>query len=116
MLVEDRTQGREGLRVVAVGVPPVRVAGHDPQRPLLTRAADDEWQPRLDRSRVIDRVIHLEPLAGERHTLPVKQAATDGGRLFEAIEALAERRIGEAEHAMVTLVPASPDPERGAPS
>ena len=41
-----------------------------------------------------------------------RAAATDGGRLLETIETLAKRRIGEAEHAVLALVPAGPDAER----
>ena len=118
VLAQDVVLVADALRV-AEDVGSVRVLGDQPQRLLLATASDHDRHPRpRDGLRGVEE-------AGRRELFPLMAplAAASSAphlvrhlqRLLEHLEALAERREGEAEGARLFLVPGGPDPEPGAP-
>ena len=88
-LVEDRVLAGVRRRV-ALAIPDVGVAGHDPERPFLTTAADQQRHPCLDRRRVVAQVLALHPLAVQGHRLAIQHRPGEATGLVESADAIAQ--------------------------
>src|SRR5215211_6657292 len=106
--VEPGVEIHEGLRLQEDGVPLVRVAGRQRQRPPHTVAPDDHWCPSLTRrARQEQGVIQPVELAVEGHRLIVaEQPGHDLEPLLEAGEAPVCVEQVEAEGLVLPFVPA----------
>ncbi len=91
----------------------VRVLGRHPQRLLLAAAPDHHGDAR-HRRRLVHRLGHLVPLAGEGRPLPAEHRDHDLQRLLELLEAIGERSELDAERCVFPFVPPGADPELGA--
>ena len=101
-----------GVRLgVALAVPDVRVAGDDPERPLLAAAADEQRHPGLERRRVVAHLVAADPAAllGDRRA--VEHPPGEPAGLVEPADPVAERQHLVAERAVLRLVPAGAQPE-----
>ncbi len=108
-LPQDRVGGGERVRG-AVGVPDVRVACHQGQRLARPGPADQDRQPRLDRTRLAHGVVHPVEAAVVRHPLAVEQPPDQRHRLPEPVEPLAETGAEvDPEGVVLALEPAAAD-------
>src|ERR671920_333417 len=106
--VEPGVEIHKGLRLQEDGVPLVRVAGRQRQRPPHTVAPDDHWCPSLTRrARHEQGVANLVELTVERYRLVVaEQPGRDLEPLLEAGEAPVCVEHIEAEGLVLPFVPA----------
>src|SRR6476469_8265999 len=70
-------------------VPAIRPQRDDPERLARTGAADQDRQPRLDRTRRAQRVVHGVEAALVTEPLAVEEPAHEHDRLVEPVEPLA---------------------------
>ena len=88
------------------------MAGHDPERLLRPRAADQDRQAPLDRTRRGERVSKAIEPALVAEAFPVEQAPDDLDRLGESIEPLPEAAPEvEPERRVLILEPAAAEAE-----
>src|SRR5262245_28573015 len=93
---------------VAVAVPQVRVASDRRERLRPARAADEDGEVGLDRSRLEERVMEVIGRAVVRHALAIEQPADDPRRLLEPVQTLAEPGAEvEPERVVLALEPAT---------
>ncbi len=113
---QDLARRRDPVRL-AVRVPYVGVPGGRAERLGRAGPADQDREPRLDRERPADRVIHAVETPFVRHPLPVEQPADQAGRLVEAVQPLAEPRAEvDPEGLVLAFEPAAAEAEDDPPT
>ena len=99
---------------VAEDVHHVGVARHQPQRPLLAAAADEDRRPaRLHRARHVAGLVDPVVAAVERRRLLGEHGPADLQRLLQPVQPLAGGREVEAQSLVLDVVPGRADAEDG---
>src|SRR5947207_3197876 len=110
--VQDPVPTADRVRI-ALAVPDVGCGRNDPQRSLLARPADQQRQL-PERRGIVARGIRRHPAPRHSYGLAVEQPPDRPRLLLEPRDPVSEGRIFEPECPVLGLVPAGPEPDRGA--